>query len=255
MSSDKKILLMHNSSIDYTELNKFNKTAHQWWDPEGEFKTLHQINPLRIEYITKTIESHYNSTPNKTKILDIGCGGGLVSAPMSRLGFDMSALDANESNIKAISDYSQDHNLNIDLFHETVENHVLRNKKYDVILCLEVIEHVAHVSSFLNNLNSMLKPDGILILSTINRTRCAYFYAIVMAEYLLGWVPKNTHDYNKFLKPSEIVSKLSKTDLKLFNLQGLSYLPLKNRWKLSNDIDINYFASFKKDSILLKTKK
>lgn len=244
------------SSIDEEELKKFSKTNQEWWDLNGEFRTLHEINPVRIDYIKSIILKHFE-LPNTSikplkniKLLDIGSGGGLVCKPMYEFGADVTGIDANEHNTKAAMAYARERNLDIKYINNTVENYILENnKKYDVILCLEVIEHVANPKEFVQNISKLLKHDGILIFSTINRTFKSFTQAIIIAEYILGWVPKNTHKYSKFIKPSELVSMLKNTPLNLSELKGLK-LSLPNRiWELSDDIDINYFAIFKNSAL------
>ncbi|MDP5109771.1 MAG: bifunctional 2-polyprenyl-6-hydroxyphenol methylase/3-demethylubiquinol 3-O-methyltransferase UbiG [Rickettsiaceae bacterium] len=244
------------SSIDEEELKKFSKTNQEWWDLNGEFRTLHEINPVRIDYIKSIILKHFE-LPNTSikplkniKLLDIGSGGGLVCKPMYEFGADVTGIDANEHNTKAAMAYARERNLDIKYINNTVENYILKNnEKYDVILCLEVIEHVANPKEFVQNISKLLKHDGILIFSTINRTFKSFTQAIIIAEYILDWVPKNTHKYSKFIKPSELVSMLKSTPLNLSELKGLK-LSLPNRiWELSDDIDINYFAIFKNSAL------
>jgi len=233
------------SSIDQEELNKFNKTYTEWWDNEGEFKTLHQINPVRVDYITAKIKQHFNiSELNGLELLDVGSGGGLISVPMLQLGARVTGLDANEHNVKAAKFYAKEHKLSINYLHSTIEQHVSSDKKYDIILCLEVLEHVANPSDFIVNLSKLLAPGGILITSTINRTAKSYLLAIVAAEYVLRWVPVKTHNYAKFIKPSELVKMSQKTDLRIEELKGLVFQILGQEWQLSDDIDVNYFAVF-----------
>lgn len=239
------------SSIDEEELKKFSKSNQEWWDLNGEFKTLHEINPIRIDYIKSTILKHFKlpNSPIKPlkniKLLDIGSGGGLVCKPMYELGANITGIDANEHNTKAAMAYAREHNMEIKYVNNTVEDYVLKNnEKYDVILCLEVIEHVANPKEFVQNISKLLKQNGILIFSTINRTFKSFTQAIIIAEFILNWVPKNTHRYSKFVKPSELVSMLNNTDLTLSELKGLK-LSLPNKiWELSDDIDVNYFAVF-----------
>lgn len=240
------------SSIDEEELKKFSKTNEEWWDLNGEFKALHEINPIRINYIKSIILKHFK-LPNSSikplkdlKLLDIGSGGGLVCKPMYELGADVTGIDANEHNTKASMAYAREHNLNIEYINNTVEDYVLKNnQKYDVILCLEVIEHVANPKDFVQNISKLLKHNGILIFSTINRTLKSFTQAIIIAEYILGWVPKSTHKYSKFIKPSELVSMLKNTSLTLSELKGLKLSLPGKIWELSDDIDVNYFAVFK----------
>ena len=244
------------SSIDDEELKKFSKTNQEWWDLNGEFKALHEINPVRIEYIKSVILKHFNITSSSIKplkhikILDVGSGGGLVCKPMHEFGADITGIDANEHNTKAATTYAKEHKLNIKYINSTVEDYAPMHKaKYDAVLCLEVIEHVAQPIEFAQNISKLVKQDGILIFSTINRTLKSFAQAIIIAEYILGWVPKNTHKHSKFVKPSELVSMLKDTPLSLSELKGLK-LSLPNQiWQLTDNVDVNYFAVFKNPSI------
>jgi len=247
------------SSVDQNELNKFNKTSKEWWDKSGEFKILHQINPLRIQYINDKIAEHFNSIENgdgnpkplkNLNIIDVGCGGGLISVPICQLGAKVTAIDANSYNIKALSEYTSSNNLDINPVNTTVEEYISNypDQLHDVVLCLEVLEHVSNQSVFIQNLLRLLKPTGMLILSTINRTIKSYAQAIIAAEYILKWVPTNTHDYSKFLKPSELCKMLEASNFQLKNLTGLKFDIITNTWYLSDDIDVNYFACVMKNS-------
>ena len=244
------------SSIDDDELKKFSKTNQEWWDLNGEFKALHEINPVRIDYIKSIILQHFNITTTSTKplknikLLDIGCGGGLVCKPMHEFGSNVTGIDANKHNTKAASSYAKEHNLNIKYINSTVEDYAPKNKNtYDVVLCLEVIEHVANPKEFVKNISTLVKQDGILIFSTINRTLKSFAQAIIIAEYILNWVPKKTHRHSKFVKPSELVLMLKDTPLSLFELKGLKLSLPSKVWKLTNNIDVNYFAVFKTPSL------
>ena len=238
------------SSIDPDELNKFNKTHFEWWDKEGEFKILHKINDIRIQYLTTKIKQHFNISGNHTdqlrnlNLLDVGCGGGLITVPMHKMRLSVTGLDANEHNIQASKSYANEHKLNINYLHTTIENHLESKTKYDIILCLEVLEHVANIEEFIINLSKLLTEGGMLIMSTINRTPKSYLLAIIAAEYILRWVPARTHDYNKFVKPSELLRLSQKTNLNLEELKGLVYSILDVEWRISDDIDVNYFAVF-----------
>lgn len=235
------------SSIDPHELNKFHKTAEQWWDPEGEFKTLHQINQIRINYIQQIFAKYFkNINMQNFDILDIGCGGGLISVPIHKLGYNITGLDASGSNIEAATEHALKNNYNIKFINQTAEEHLSHGKKYDVVLCLEVIEHVANVEYFVKTLSELLKKGGVLIVSTINKTIKSYMQAIIMAEYILRWVPKNTHEYSKFLKPSSLVRVAEKNNLNLLELKGMKLDLLTNRWQLDDNVDVNYFAVFNK---------
>jgi 2-polyprenyl-6-hydroxyphenyl methylase/3-demethylubiquinone-9 3-methyltransferase len=236
-------VVKENSSIDQEELNKFNKTDQEWWDLEGEFKPLHAINPLRIEYINLLINKHFANTQS-LNLIDIGCGGGLVCVPMHESGLKVTGLDANEYNIEAANSHAKRNELNIEYIHNTVEDYIKLGKTYDVVLCLEVIEHVANPEEFVQNISKLVAPGGLMIFSTINRTKKAYLLAVIMAEYVLRWVPKKTHDYSKFIKPSEFVHMLKDTGFSLQELTGMSLSPMTQNWYLSDDIDVNYFAVF-----------
>jgi 2-polyprenyl-6-hydroxyphenyl methylase/3-demethylubiquinone-9 3-methyltransferase len=242
--------MQQESSIDKEELNKFNKTYSEWWDTNGEFKTLHQINPIRIEYIISKIKRHFGISGTKKhllsglSLLDVGSGGGLISVPMSQFGAKVTGLDANKHNVKAAEIHAKEHKLNINYLNTTIEQHIYSEEKYDIILCLEVMEHVAHPDDFIVNLSKLLNPGGLLIISTINRTVKSYLLAIVGAEYVLRWVPVKTHNYSKFIKPSELVRISQNTSLKIEELKGLIFSVLQQDWLLSDDIDVNYFAVF-----------
>jgi len=227
------------SSIDKKELEKFEKISHSWWNKEGEFGILHRINPVRLDYIIEKIKSHYNDISN-LEILDIGCGGGLVATALAMQGFNVTAIDALQSNIETAVNYARENNIKVNYLKSTIEE-LESEKQYDAVICLEVIEHIENVQQFILNLVDRIKLNGIAIISTVNRTKKAYLLGIIAAEYILGWVPKNTHDYNKFLKPSEIYEMLEDTNVEIEELKGLVYNMTKDEWHLSDDIDVNYF--------------
>lgn len=238
----------NDSSIDKIELNKFSKTTEEWWDKKGEFHTLHEINPIRVEYISQKIKEHFQINDklekpfNKLDLIDIGSGGGLVCVPMHKLGANVTGLDANENNTKASAEYAKKNDLKINYIYSTVEEHVKTQNRYDIVLCLEVIEHVANPELFIRNISKLIKPGGMVIVSTINRTAKSYLLAIIIAEYVLGWVPRKTHDYSKFIKPSELSHMLTNCQLTLKGLKGLTFNAIGQNWRLSEDIDVNYFA-------------
>ncbi|WP_341748595.1 bifunctional 2-polyprenyl-6-hydroxyphenol methylase/3-demethylubiquinol 3-O-methyltransferase UbiG [Candidatus Tisiphia endosymbiont of Sialis lutaria] len=238
------------SSINQTELEKFSKISNQWWQEDGKFKILHKINPIRVGYIIDKIKEHFNVQDDilpcsNLEILDVGCGGGLITSPLCKLNGIVTGIDALQSNIDIAVQYASEQSLNIQYLKSTVEELVYSDDlqyKYDVVLCLEVIEHIDNPGDFIKNLASLVKPNGMIIISTINRTVKSYMLAILMAEYLLNWVPKNTHDHSKFLKPSEIYSMFNDNNIGLKELKGLTYNIVNGRWQLSDDIDVNYFA-------------
>ncbi|HJD56375.1 MAG TPA: bifunctional 2-polyprenyl-6-hydroxyphenol methylase/3-demethylubiquinol 3-O-methyltransferase UbiG [Rickettsia endosymbiont of Pyrocoelia pectoralis] len=232
------------SSIDKKELEKFEKISHNWWNKEGEFGILHRINPIRLEYIIEKIKSHYNQI-SELKILDVGCGGGLIATSLAAQGFNVTAIDALQSNIDIAANYAKENNIKVNYLKSTIEE-LESDTQYDVVICLEVVEHVDNVQQFLVNLAERVKPGGMAIISTINRTKKAYLLGIIAAEHILGWVPKNTHDYSKFLKPSEIYEMLTDTDIEIKELKGLVYNLAKSEGQLSDDIDVNYFMYLEK---------
>ncbi|RYE06531.1 MAG: bifunctional 2-polyprenyl-6-hydroxyphenol methylase/3-demethylubiquinol 3-O-methyltransferase UbiG [Rickettsiaceae bacterium] len=242
---------MNDYSVDIDELTKFDRSSGQWWNKEGEFKMLHQINPLRIKLIITSTLQHFQITASIGKplsnldILDVGCGGGLISVPISKLGAKVTGIDASYKNIDAAMNYSKGLGLDINYLNSSVNALVQQKKLFDVVLCLEVIEHVADVEHFISDLCKLVKNDGLLIISTINRNIKSYLQVVLLAEYVLRWVPKHTHDYRKFLKPSELNNHLSKNQMVINELIGLKYNPIKG-WNLSSNVDANYFACVSK---------
>ena len=228
-------------SVDENEIAKFSAMADEWWDLNGKFKPLHKFNPVRISYIRDNVLSHFNKEDFKgLNILDIGCGGGLLSEPMARLGADVTSIDASQKNIKIASLHSKQSELKIDYQCTSAEELAKKAKKFDVVLNMEVIEHVADVESFMQACCHLVKPGGLMFIATINRTIKSYALAIVGAEYVLRWLPKGTHDWNKFLKPSQVEEHIRNNGMGLQKLQGVSYNPLLDKWSLSSDVDVNY---------------
>jgi 2-polyprenyl-6-hydroxyphenyl methylase/3-demethylubiquinone-9 3-methyltransferase len=237
--------IMTKSSIDKLELAKFEKLSSRWWDKDGEFKILHEISPLRIKYILDKVHSHFSSIKD-LKFLDIGCGGGIVTAGLYKKGItNITGIDASSGNIKAASLYAKDHNLGIKYINTTAEE---LEGSFDVILCLEVLEHVASPLDLMKDISRLTKSGGMVILSTINRNLKSYMLSIVVAEKLLGWVPNDTHDYSKYIIPSELNDICDQCGLQLQELKGLN-LDINilsktiGQWKLTDDIDVNYFAT------------
>ncbi len=241
-------------SLDPNEIEKFSKMADDWWNPTGKFKPLHDLNPSRLLVIRKILNEHFNKAddeplPLKTlPLLDIGCGGGLLSEPMARLGANVTAIDPVEDNIKTAILHAQQTQLNIRYLCTSVEELVKTKKEhFKIILNMEVIEHVAHPDHFITNCLGLLKPGGIMILSTINRTANAYIKAILGAEYVLKWLPKGTHDYKKFLKPEEIKTMIEQhPKMTVLAPSGLSYSILQRKWYVSNDVSVNYILAAQK---------
>ena len=224
-----------------SEIEKFTSLADSWWDIDGPFKTLHEINPTRLEYICNQIRKHIGKEDiSGLEILDIGCGGGIVSVPLARLNAKVTGLDAGPENIIAAKAYAKGEGLDIEYLSSDVSD---IHKKYDVVLCLEVVEHVDNLDEFLKNISHLLKPNGLVILSTINRTLKAFALAIASAEYILRWVPRGTHSFDKFAKPSELTNLLEANNINVLDIKGMSYNIFSKRWSLSDDIGVNYFLT------------
>ncbi|MEQ1889722.1 MAG: bifunctional 2-polyprenyl-6-hydroxyphenol methylase/3-demethylubiquinol 3-O-methyltransferase UbiG [Alphaproteobacteria bacterium] len=233
-------------SIDPAEVARFSAQAAHWWDPDGPFRPLHIFNPARLAYISGQLCTHFGrdgrmpSPLNGLRLLDIGCGGGLVCEPMRRLGATVTGADASGANIGAASVHAQAQGLDIEYRHSSAEDLAEAGAQFDVILNLEVIEHVADRSAFLGACAQLLKPGGMMVLATLNRTLKAYALAIVGAEYVLGWLPRGTHDWNKFITPQELSALLAAQGLHVAGRTGVSYQILTGRWALSLDMDVNY---------------
>ena len=238
------------STVDPAEVAKFEAMAAEWWSPNGKFKPLHMLNPCRLDYITSQIASEFDrdlttSLPFKgLRILDIGCGGGLLSEPMTRLGFAVTGVDASPNNIGTAGAHAAEQDLVIDYRAGTAEGLEAEGARhFDVILNMEVIEHVADPGEFLRCCGRMLAPGGLMIVATLNRTLKALALAKVGAEYVLRWLPAGTHDWNKFLKPSDLRGFLASEPLTTLGPFGVSFNPLTGRWNRSNDSDINYLRT------------
>ena len=242
---------MKSSTINKKEIDKFSKIAEDWWNPEGKFKPLHQFNPERIKYIKDNTIKHFNLT-NKDKpftnlnILDIGCGGGLLSEPMSRLGGNVTGIDASEKNIISAKIHAKQNNLNISYFCNSPEN-FKSNIKFDLVLNMEIVEHVEDVNFFIKKSSELLKKNGLMFIATLNRTLKSYIFAIIGAEYILRWLPIGTHEWNKFLTPEELTNFGRKNSLLVEKIDGMVFNPLSNRWKVSQDCAVNYIIKFKKN--------
>ena len=243
---------MDMTTINKEEIQKFSNLAEEWWDVKGKFKPLHMFIPIRIEYITEKLKYHFNIESNddnflnKINILDIGCGGGLISEPLARLGGSVTGIDASEKNIKVAKPHAKENNLNIRYLNTSPEKLEV-NEKFDVILNLEIVEHVENVNLFLSSCNKLLKKNGIMFTATLNRTLISYFKAIIGAEYILRWLPIGTHDWNKFIKPEELEKLLSEEKFKTIDIKGLKFNPITSKWKRSDDLSVNYIISSKKD--------
>jgi len=240
------------STVNKDEIEKFSRLAEEWWDINGKFKPLHMFNPIRIEYILEIILKEFKIDEDKKlplknlKILDIGCGGGLISEPMTRLGADLTGVDASDRNINIAKAHAKKNNLSINYLNNVPENLNVKNK-FDVILNLEIIEHVENLDLYLESCFKLLKPKGIMFTATLNRTMTSYIKAIIGAEYILKWLPIGTHDWNKFVKPEELEKKITDLNFSIVNLTGLSFNPFFKEWKRTNDLSVNYILVAQKN--------
>jgi len=236
---------MAGSTLDPAEIQKFSALAAEWWNPKGPFGALHRLNPIRLQFVRDLVASHFGSrTPRALsglKTLDLGCGGGLVSAPLARMGADVTAIDASEEAIGAASAYAQQAGLDIDFQCTTAEALVEAGAQFDLVTALEIVEHVADVNAFLTAASALVKPGGALVLSTINRTQKARALAIVGAERILKWAPEGAHDFDKLVTPEEI--REGAPELNWREPVGLTYNPLGAGWSLTSDISVNYIIA------------
>jgi 2-polyprenyl-6-hydroxyphenyl methylase/3-demethylubiquinone-9 3-methyltransferase len=220
--------------------------AAEWWDPEGKFKPLHKFNPIRIKYIKDNIIYSFKLKSKeqplqKINILDIGCGGGLLSEPMARLGANVTGIDASDKNIKIAKLHAKKNKLNINYFCSSPEKLKIK-KKFDVILNMEIIEHVEDINFFIKSCSKLLKKNGLMFVATLNKTLKSYVFAIIGAEYVLRWLPIGTHDWEKFVKPEDLKNILSKNNLKIEKIDGMNFDIFKDEWNISKDTSINYIA-------------
>ena len=234
------------SSVNKKEIEKFSKMAAEWWDPEGKFKPLHKFNPIRIKYIKDNIIYSFKLKSKeqplqKINILDIGCGGGLLSEPMARLGANVTGIDASDKNIKIAKLHAKKNKLNINYFCSSPEK-LETKKKFDVILNMEIIEHVEDINFFIASCSKLLKKNGLMFVATLNKTLKSYVFAIIGAEYVLRWLPIGTHDWEKFVKPDDLKNILSKNNLKIEKIDGMNFDIFKDEWNISKDTSINYIA-------------
>jgi len=237
------------TSINPREIEHFSKDAPRWWDENGPFRPLHRLNPVRLRYIREQIERHYGldshnlATFKGLSVLDIGCGGGLVCEPMARLGAAVTGMDADAQAVEVARQHAKQGGLRIDYKTGSTEN---LEKTFDVVLALEIVEHVNDGDQFVNNCVDLCKPGGIIIFSTLNRTAKSFALGIVAAEYLLRWVPQGTHQWKKFVRPSELARAIRNAGAKESNIRGLNFNPLKNEFELSDQTSVNYFMTAEK---------
>lgn len=236
------------TTLEPQEIDKFNAIAAEWWDESGKFAPLHKINPVRVEYIRDHIHQHFKTDKlDGLSLVDIGCGGGLVCEPMARLGAKVTGVDGGEKNVKTAMAHAQAMQLKIDYRATTAEDMAEKGEQFDVVLALEIVEHVADVELFLKSVAKLVKPGGLLVMSTLNRTMKSYALAIVGAEYVLRWLPRGTHEWKKFLNPSELIQPLQAAGLSHKQSKGMVMNPLKWEWSMSDtDLDVNYYVVFTK---------
>jgi len=236
-------------TVDPAELEKFARMADSWWDARGDFRPLHKVNPTRIAFIRDSVAARLNRNPlaarplEGLRLLDIGCGGGLLCEPMARLGASVTGIDPTSRNIEVARIHAKQSGLDIDYRVATAEDLSVEGERFDVVLNMEVVEHVADLNAFIAACCTLLSEQGVMFIATINRTPKSFLFAIVGAEYVLRWLPRGTHDWNKFVRPSELATAVRKAGTDLGELTGVSYNPLRDAWMLSRDLDVNYIAT------------
>ena len=240
------------STVDKIEIEKFSKLASDWWNPNGKFKPLHLFNPVRINFIKEKLISYfslYSKTHKplkKINILDIGCGGGLLCEPLKRLGATVTGIDASINNIKVAKLHAKEMNLNINYIQCSPENLTFKNK-FDVVLNMEVIEHVSNTNLFIQNCSKLIEKNGIMFVATLNKNLKSYMYAILVAEYFLKWLPIGTHDWNKFLTPQELEIIATRNNFVANEVVGIKFNLLLKKWYTSTDVSVNYISTFSRN--------
>ena len=233
---------MSTLNVDPAEISKFEELASRWWDKHGEFKPLHEINPLRLHYIDERVNL------SGKRVLDVGCGGGILSESMAQRGADVTAIDMGKAPLSVAKLHAMESEVDIDYQQITVEELAeLQPASFDAVSCMEMLEHVPDASSVIKACQKLVKPGGHVFFSTINRNPKAYMFAIVGAEYILKMLPRGTHEYEKFIKPSELDEWAREADLALKNITGMTYNPLTNNYKLGKDVDVNYMTHYLAD--------
>ncbi len=233
-------------SIDPAEVEKFSAIASEWWNPDGKFAPLHRFNPVRLRFIRDTAARHFARSSQNLRpfdglnLLDIGCGGGLLSEPMARLGFSVTGADASEKNVQIARAHATASGVAVDYRSTSAEALAAAGESFDVVLNMEVVEHVADLKLYLDSCARLVRPGGIMFVATLNKTLKAFALAKIGAEYVLGWLPRGTHDWSRFIEPKKLGAMLQQAGLKVGAMQGMSFDPLAWDWRLSNDIDVNY---------------
>ena len=240
------------TTVDKKEIEKFSALSKDWWNPNGKFKPLHLFNPTRISFIKDKLITHFNLDPNSKeplknlKILDIGCGGGLLCEPLKRLGADITGIDASFNNIEVAKLHARGVGLDIKYLHSSPEN-LKPKEKFDIILNMEIVEHVSNVSLFIENCSNLMVKNGIMFVATINKNLKSYIFAILGAEYILRWLPIGTHDWNKFLTPKDLENIAINNSLRLDETVGMKYNIFFKKWSISSDASVNYISTFLKN--------
>jgi 2-polyprenyl-6-hydroxyphenyl methylase / 3-demethylubiquinone-9 3-methyltransferase len=236
----------HASSVDPAEVERFSRHAADWWNPRGTMAPLHKFNPVRLGYIRDQAAARFDRDPKKLdclkglRMLDVGCGGGILSEPLARLGARVVGVDPAEDNIAAALAHAKETGVDVDYRATTAEELAAKGERFDVVLAMEVVEHVVDVKEFVATCATMVKPGGLLIAATLNRTLKSFALAIVGAEYVLRWLPRGTHQWEKFITPEELESAMEKSGLQVIGERGVIYNPFVDRWQLSSDMDVNY---------------
>lgn len=241
-------------SVDAREMAKFARIAETWWDPEGEFRPLHKLNPVRLGFVREHLLAHFGGDPESVRpfaglrIVDVGCGGGLMTEPLARLGAEVVGLDASRESVEVARLHAAESGLAIDYRHATAESLAAAGERFDAVLALEIVEHVAEPAAFMGACAALARPGGALALSTLNRTPKGFLLGVVAAEYLLRWLPRGTHDWRRFVKPSELAAMLRPAGVRLTDIEGLVYDPMRDEFRRDpHDLDVNYLAFAVKD--------
>ncbi len=243
---------MTTSTINEAEVAKFTAMAEQWWDPNGKFKPIHKFNPVRLSYIRDAALRQFGKDGSAIrplsglKVLDVGCGGGLLCEPMARLGATVTGIDAAERNIKIATLHAEQSGVSVAYIATTSEALAAQGKKFDIVLNMEVVEHVDNVPLYMKSCADLVAPGGLMLTATLNRTARAYLLAVIGAEYVLGWLPKGTHDWKKFLTPEEVKTLISRNGMRVISQTGVVYHPLADEWRASSDMAINYMIMAEK---------
>ena len=236
------------STVDPVEIEKFRRMAEEWWDPRGKFRPLHRFNPVRLGFLKERLCRHFGRDPKADRplaglrLLDIGCGGGLVAEPLTRLSAEVVGIDATARNVEVARVHAAEGGLTIDYRHAAAEDLAEAGESFDTVLALEIVEHVASLDAFVAASARMVRPGGLMVVATLNRTLKAFALAIIGAEYVLGWLPRGTHDWKRFVRPSELEAAMRASGLALAETAGVAFNPILDRWSLGSDLDVNYLA-------------